>query len=344
MDGELRKIDDKWNICKDGAVPLTIEPIDDPENPNDGPKKRGEKGYFYDTSSERSLGTINAGTVNLGEKTEVWIDRAATLDEGTKAVFHLNAGTLNKTSLITEEKQVAVGMEEAKSQIGMIDVSSYYPGLKVTPEEYNNLSRMLSSGQGVGDEIERLFQKRREEAQSRVIYETQTVCVRDAQGNLASETEALTGDEKKAFLEDVFDSALLKAEYSETEGEGGTKTGTITITSRDIETFIDKYPSEHNGEDLSEREKEQLVTMDQNRQFGNDHYDAIYNEDDPRKVLTTLRNIARCNGYENIATMTNQLGNPTCLPWPSPRRPSTMTGFTTPARRSASEPPPSNRA
>ncbi|MBQ2820259.1 MAG: autotransporter outer membrane beta-barrel domain-containing protein [Thermoguttaceae bacterium] len=111
---------------------------------------------------------------------------------------------------------------------------------------------------------------------------------------------------KDGTLAGLFDRPLLKAEVAKSEDNGAT-TYTITVKTKSAKEYVEKE-----GKDWTAAEKEQMMYLDEQRLFySSNHFDAIYNANNPRDVLTTLHNMARSNGYENVTMMTGHLGNPT---------------------------------
>ena len=129
------------------------------------------------------------------------------------------------------------------------------------------------------------------------------------------ESKTYKDDQTKVetLLAGLFDRPLLEATVttdnkSTTESEDNKPTTyTITVKTKSAKDYV-----VNEGKDWTAAEKEQMMYLDEQRLFySSNHFDAIYNANNPRDVLTTLHNMARSNGYENVTMMTGHLGNPT---------------------------------
>jgi len=111
----------------------------------------------------------------------------------------------------------------------------------------------------------------------------------------------------KSELVGLFDKPLVSVEAAQIAETGGY---TINANAKDVKTYMVEQ-SQSKKKSLSQKEIEYAAQIDQNRLAGKDTvlYDALYNENDPDKILQAVHNLS-LGGFQMLNANVHY-GNPT---------------------------------
>lgn len=260
------------------------------DNPNHTPIIGGARLWFdasmkntqgnlikYDTTSERTVGTITAANINIGSDTVVWYDRISSLapiDNGQ------TAGTIN-VELISDNINIIIDVIKDESG-NDVTISN-----KIDGESLESLADIFKTGM---TEVKVTEKKDENAEESSTTGYTITVQRKKVDDFYREVVENGTDEQKEKWKVGTAEAAKYEKYAAALEGN--------------MVTFIRNYNSltEENQGTLREALEKDFM-----------FYDTLVNTGDPTKIINTIQNLARGFGLENIMTSFNHIGNPTSV-------------------------------